>query len=78
MTLGDVLARARTPPKIGDHEVVKGPDGLGHMVVITHNENKDYRTPLEFMCVCSALKGTGALEGLEVAPTITCMECMQW
>jgi len=78
MTLGEVLARARTVPKIGDHEIVIGPDGLGHMVVVTHDENKDYRVPLEFMGVCPALRGTKRLEDLEVSPSITCLACMSW
>ena len=77
VTLREVLARARTPPKLGDHEIVMGPEGLAHLVVVTHAENKDYRANLTFMCRCNTLR-PGPVEDLEVAPTITCMECMQW
>lgn len=77
MTLGEVLARARTPPQLGDHEIVQGPDGLAHLLIVTRNENKDYRASLEFMCHCGALKGS-QVNDLEVAPEITCMQCIQW
>lgn len=77
MTLREVLARGRAQPKIGDHEIVTGPDGLGHMLVVTRNENKDYRENLEFMCRCDTLRGKD-LGDLEIAPAITCMTCIQW
>lgn len=79
MTLREVLARARTPPKRGDHEIVKGPEGLAHMAVVTyiHHGPDNDKTDVVFMCRCNTLR-PGPLDDLEVAPVITCMECMQW
>jgi hypothetical protein len=77
VTLGEVLARSRTQPKLGDHEIVTGPDGLAHLLIVTRAENKDYRADLTFMCHCGALTET-QVNDLEVAPEITCMQCIQW
>jgi hypothetical protein len=84
MTLDEVIARSKTPPKKGDHEVVMGPDGLGHLVVLVnvkvYDENGGGWKPpsFSFMGRCEALNSNGDVGALEIAPTITCMQCMQW
>ena len=77
MTLGEVLARSRVPPKVGDHEIVTGPDGMSHIIVITHVDTDSERpkTHYNFDSPCRALK-VGDPSDLEVAPSITCMQCM--
>jgi len=82
MKLNEVLAQARTLPKVGDHEIVIGPDGLGHMLVITAVYNVEWNVAqgvayLNFMCPCRAIN-SGDPGSLEVAPSITCLTCIQW
>jgi hypothetical protein len=76
MTLREVLARSKTPPKVGDHEIVVGPDGMAHILVISH---VDFENPVEthmnWDCPCRAIK-TGNPMDFEVAPSITCLQCM--
>lgn len=80
MTLGEVLARARKVPAIGDHEIVEGPDGLAHLLVITHVADDAGSAPnlaatLGFMCPCMAFpEGTDA-PSLVVAKHVTCLKC---
>ena len=84
MTLDEVIARSKTQPKKGDHEVVMGPDGLGHLVVIVSTtvygeRDGDWKPPkFTFMGRCEALNKHGDVGMLEIAPTITCMQCLQW
>jgi hypothetical protein len=79
VTLGETLKRLRTPPKKGDHEIVVGPDGLAHMIVITHVDIVVHDTMnFNFMCPCKALEGIGDPTGLEVASTVSCLQCIQW
>lgn len=79
MTLAQVLARATAVPEIGDHEIVVGPDGLGHMLVITSVEHAEVGPKLAgtlgFMVACGGMLGVRDPSPLEVAPSITCMIC---
>ena len=83
MTLDEVIARSKTQPKTGDHEVVMGPDGLGHLVVIVSTtvygeRDGDWKPPkFAFMARCDALQGCD-VGALEIAPDITCLQCLQW
>jgi hypothetical protein len=80
MTLGEVLARARKIPKRGDHEIVLGPDGLAHILIITYIENAKLgvglAASLGFMCPCMAFKEGTDVDALEVAPIMTCLDCL--
>lgn len=79
MTLGQVLARATNVPKVGDHEVVVGPDGLGHILWISSVENAEIGPTLSatlgFIVACGGLLGVTDPSRLEVAPSVTCMAC---
>lgn len=75
MTLGDVLKRTRTPPEKGAHEIVLGPDGLGHLLILVHVGDDPHE--LSFMCQCPALNGL-KVNDLEVAKDISCLMCIQW
>ena len=75
MTLGDVLCRTRVLPEKGAHEIVLGPDGLGHLLILVHVG--DDPPELLFICQCSALNGL-KVTALEVAKDISCMQCIQW
>lgn len=82
MTLSEALARQKTMPQVGDHEVVIGPDGLGHMLVITavhdvKGVSERSVANLNFMCPCQVIN-SGDPGSLEVAPSITCFTCIQW
>lgn len=82
VTLTEALNRLKTAPKVGDHEIVVGPDGLGHMLVITAVHDTERGTVhgvpnLNFMCPCGAVNN-GDPGALEIAPSITCFQCIQW
>jgi hypothetical protein len=77
MTLGEVLQRTRVKPEKGAHEIVVGPDGLAHLLIVTHVG--DDPNEISFMCQCTALNGmAGHVNNLEVAKDISCLMCIQW
>lgn len=81
MTLHELVKHLRQPPKKGAHEIVRAPDGLGHLVIIT--DVHDLQTPqglvreFGFMSWCGATNNCTA-DQLEVVADITCIKCMQW
>ena len=83
MTLDEVVKRLRMPPKKGAHEIVVGPDGLNHLVIITdvHDlaDPKGVIREYGFMSWCGAMNNCTS-DQLEVVKdaSITCIKCMQW
>ena len=82
VTLAEALNHLKTAPKVGDHEIVVGPDGLGHMLVITAVHDVEHSAArgvpnLNFMCPCRTVN-SGDPGALEIAPSITCFQCIQW
>jgi hypothetical protein len=76
MKLGEVLERGKHAPRVGDHEIVVGPDGLAHLLVVTHVDLADpLQVHYNFESPCRAIK-TGDPTDFVVAPSITCMQCM--
>lgn len=75
MTLGEALARSKTLPEVGDHEIVLDDEGVAHLLFITHVDPQD-RYKLGFMCPCMKFKGGLDPKDLEVAPVVTCLECV--
>ncbi len=80
MTLGEALARARKMPEIGDHEIVVGPDGMAHLLIITSIEHAtpgpSLAASLGFMCPCMVFpEGTDA-PSLVIASHVTCLKCV--
>lgn len=75
MKLGEALLRLRRAPEVGDHEIVYDDDGVAHYLFITWVDPKNPYN-LGFMCPCMKFKG--GLDGnqLEVAPIVTCLECL--
>lgn len=85
MTLGDVLARVKSTPKIGDQEFVLDKHGVAHIVVVTRvtprQQSSALAIPLagdvDFMCLCEAkLYDSREVRDLEVAPVATCITCL--
>lgn len=79
MTLHDALLRGalkgRTP-EIGDHEIVEGPDGLAHMLIISHIDLKKQPPEFGFICPCMVFPNNTDTRTLEVKPVVTCIDCM--
>lgn len=75
MTLGEALRRSKTPPGIGDHEIVLDEEGVAHLLYITF---VDPNNPWSFgfMCPCMKFKGGLDPKDLVVAPIVTCLECV--
>jgi len=80
MTLGEVLARATKVPEVGDHEIVLDEAGVAHMLIISYVDNAKLGPQLAgtlgFMCPCMAFKEGTVPDTLEVAPVVTCIDCV--
>lgn len=80
MTLGEVLARARVLPSVGDFEIVNDANGVAHVLYITFVDNAKLGPGLAgtlgFMCPCSVFTMGTAPESLEIAPVVTCLTCV--
>lgn len=77
MTLNETIARMKSPLKVGDHEVVLGDDGLGHLIVVIEVLPRTENLQYLFMSKCNNVDGP-SLGLREVAPSITCVKCLQW
>lgn len=79
-TLGQVMARAQRIPEIGDHEIVVGPDGLAHLLVVTFVDNAvmgaGLAASLGFMCPCGIFMPSTQTDKLVIEPFVTCMRCL--
>jgi len=79
-TLGNVIARRfqlGKPTQVGDHEIVEGPDGMGHLVIITNIEYEETRAKYDLMSYCGTI-AQGNVANCAIAETVTCMKCMHW
>lgn len=82
MNLNELVIRLRTPPEKGAHEIVRGPDGMNHLAVITIARDVPENGVMvrEFgfglWCGISNVKATD-LEVMRDA-SLTCIHCVQW
>jgi hypothetical protein len=81
VTIKEMIARKKDPPKIGDYVVVRDVDGVSHLLIVTHRQmgvvarEGGREHVIDFMCYCGK---TLKVDDLEVVPDITCVPCIQW
>jgi hypothetical protein len=75
MKLGEALLRANKRAEVGDHVVVYDDDKVAHVLYVA---SVDFIDPhkLGFMCPCMKFKSNTDTNELEVAPHVTCLECV--
>lgn len=80
MKFGELIRRLGRPLVKHENEIVVGPDGLSHIVIVTRAES----TVIDgvdgwaywFGCPCGALEGLDP-QGMEVARALSCMRCAE-
>ena len=79
MKLHEVLLRGALEgkvPAVGDHEIVEGPDGLAHMLIISHIDIDKHPPEFGFICPCMVFPNNTDTRALEVKAVMTCLDCM--
>jgi hypothetical protein len=75
MRLDEALARANMTPEVGDHVVVYDDKHVAHYLFVSYVNPKDPHE-LGFMCPCLGIQPGTDTNKLEIAPIVTCLECL--
>lgn len=78
MTLLDAVRRARTVPRVGDHEFVLASDGLMHLAIITLVDLNPHDPRIAWGIKCGIMVSECDLGALEIAPQLSCLKCSTW
>ncbi len=83
MNLNELVLRSRMPPKKGSYEIVRSPDGINHLMVITEARDvpENGCTVREFsfsLWCCIPNLPPGDYEVAKRNESLTCIKCIQW